>query len=418
VAVRSLADQRPVRSLGLILVLPAVAIAVVIIVLGAASASATLPGANGKIVFGQVFPNYGFTIDPDRSDKHQIGPAGNTTCVNWSPDGSKVLCNLWSADDVPQPATANPDGSDFKLLNPNLPLDLFCLAWSPDGTRLLCHSEGIANRADAGLYTVRSSDAGDLVRVAATPPDGFDNGYGYSPDGSRVLFARYDSKDNGTLFSVKPDGSGAIQLSPPGVSVIDLDFFDRVGADWSPHESRVTFAGFQRTASGGFKTGLFVVNADGTALRRITPRGLDAFSAQWAPNGEWIAFTGVRRAPELWIVRPDGTGLRKIALPLLDSLDRKAFKQLKRKFLKQCKKKSGNGKRCKRKAKQRAKEKVASESVGRWTPVWSPDSTKLLFQRFPHHRPVQLWTVNADGSGLSKLTQARSPAIYAWGTQP
>ena len=171
--------------------LPALVLAVVIITLGAAPASAILPGPNGKIVFGQVFPNYGFTINPDGSDKHQIGPAGSTTCNNWSPDGSKVLCNLWGQDDV-QPATANPDGSDFTLLNPNLPLDLFCLSWSPDGARLLCHSEGMANRTDAGLYTVRSPDAGDLVRVTAQPPKGSDIGYGYSSDGSRVLFARLD----------------------------------------------------------------------------------------------------------------------------------------------------------------------------------------------------------------------------------
>src|SRR5215218_4870310 len=124
------------------------------------------PGTNGKIVFGQVFPNYGVTINPDGSDEHQIGPAGSTTCNTWSPDSSKVLCNLWGEVSV-QPATANPDGSGFTLLNPNLPLDLFCLNWSPDGSRLLCHSEGIANPADAGLYTVRSSDAGDLVRVTA-----------------------------------------------------------------------------------------------------------------------------------------------------------------------------------------------------------------------------------------------------------
>ncbi len=134
------------------------------------------PGTNGKIVFGQVFPNYGFTINPDGSGKHRIGPAGSTTCNTFSPSGSQVLCNLWSSDDV-QPATANPDGSDFTLLNPNLPLDLFCLSWSPTGTRLLCHSEGFANPADAGLYTVRSSDAGDLVRVTATPPASFDIGH-------------------------------------------------------------------------------------------------------------------------------------------------------------------------------------------------------------------------------------------------
>jgi hypothetical protein len=78
---------------------------------------------NGKIAFGQVEPNYGVTIDLDGSDQHQIGPVGSTTCNTWSPDSSKVLCNVWSEAGV-QPATANPDGSGFTLLNPNLPLDL------------------------------------------------------------------------------------------------------------------------------------------------------------------------------------------------------------------------------------------------------------------------------------------------------
>src|SRR5436190_3444956 len=186
--------------------------------------ASVFPGTNGKIVFGQVFPNYGSTIDPDGSHLRAIGPLGSTTCNTWSADGSKVLCNVWNPDGVPQPATANPDGSGFKLLNPNLPLDLFCLSWSPNGAGLLCHSEGIANPADAGLYTVRSSDGGDLVRVTATPSGGFDVGYGYSPDGSRVLFARFDSNDHGTLFSVKPNGSGARKLSPPRLPVIDPDF--------------------------------------------------------------------------------------------------------------------------------------------------------------------------------------------------
>src|SRR5216684_8763673 len=111
---------------------------------------ATFPGTNGKIAFNRDFGD-AFTINPDGSQQHQIGPPGSTICTTWSPHGSKIVCNVFG-NNGPQPATANPDGSDFTLLNPSLPLDLFCFFWSPDGARLLCHSEGILNPADAGLY--------------------------------------------------------------------------------------------------------------------------------------------------------------------------------------------------------------------------------------------------------------------------
>jgi hypothetical protein len=355
------------------------AISFALFAIAAVPAAATVPGKNGKIVFGQVFPNYGVTINPDGSNPIQIGPVDSTTCNTWSPDSSKVLCNLWSPEGVQpgvQPATANPDGSGFTLLNSNLPLDLFCLNWSPTGARLLCHSEGIANPADAGLYTVRSADAGDLVRVTTTPPGGFDDGYGYSPDGSRILYAQF-ANEHGTLFSVKPDGSDPIQLSPPTLSIIDLGFFDRVGADWAPDSSRVAFAAFDQSSR---RTGLFVVSADGSGLRQITPSGIGALSAQWSPNGDLIAFTSCIssrncRTPQAWVVHPDGTALRQVTPPV----DRAIF----------------------------------------WTPVWSPDSTKLLLDREDlHSGQTSLWTVNTDGSGLSKLADTTSRSLYAWGSAP
>jgi Tol biopolymer transport system component len=358
-----------------------VLLAVIVAALAALPAGAAISATNGKIAFG--FGDV-FTINPDGTQLHQLGVPGGTGCTSWSPDSSKILCNVFS-ENGPQPATANPDGSDFTYLNTNLPLDLFCLFWSPDGTRLLCHSEGIANPADAGLYTVRSSDAGDLVRVTTTLPWGFDDGYGYSPEGSRILFAQFDSNGNGTLFSVKTDGSNPIQLSPPGVSIIDLPFYDAVGADWSPDGSRVTFA----ASKSGHVSALFVVNADGTGLRQITPSALGALSAQWSPNGALIAFTSCASSPrtccassprtcgipQAWVVRPDGTGLRPVTTPVLDGA---VF----------------------------------------WAPVWSPDSTKLLLNRQDPNGETSLWTVNSDGSELAKLTDTERLTAYAWGSAP
>ena len=198
-----------------------------------------------------------------------------------------------------QPATANPDGSGFTLLYQQplfAPLDLSAHFWSPDGTRLLCHSEGNfgSNPELAGLYTVRSSDGGDLVRVTTTPQDGSaDTGYGYSPDGSRILFARFDQNDQRRPLlgetrrqrHAPAESFGAVGRRSPEL--------DEVAASWSPDGSQVTFAASWKSAPGR-QFALYVVNADGTHLRQITPSGVGAISAQWSPDGQLIAFSSKR----------------------------------------------------------------------------------------------------------------------------
>src|SRR4051794_38096892 len=62
---------------------------------------------------------------------------------------------------------------------------------------------------------------------------------------------------------------------------------------------------------GGGGAGLFVIQADGSGLRRLTLPGSDVESYQWSPDGSRIAYLDSRGA--LRVVRPDGAGRRLLA---------------------------------------------------------------------------------------------------------
>jgi Tol biopolymer transport system component len=153
-----------------------------------------------------------------------------------------------------------------------------------------------------------------------------------------------------------------------------------VGADWSPDGTRVTFAGRRQLSNGRVSRGLYVVDADGSHLRQISPPGLGAQSAQWSPDGRLIAFsnrsdsTTATSARNVWVVDPRGNRLSNVTASL--------------------------------------------EGDDFVAPVWSPDSKKLVFNRLGKDGATSLWTANVDGSGLTKLADTPSPAFYMWGTAP
>ena len=213
------------------------------------------------------------------------------------------------------------------------------------------------NPAQAGLYSIRAADGRGLVRITASPSGFFDNGYGFSSNGSPVLYARFDnSNGHSMLFSARSNGTGRISLSPPRWSVIDLGFFDRIGADWSPDGSRAAFAAFNASVN---KTALFVVNANGTDLHRVTPSTMGAISAQWSPRGNLVAFTSCCTKTQVFVVNVNGRHLRQLTF--------------------------------------------IANSAQSLTPVWSPNGQQILFQRvfFQGHTPIggALYTIRRNGTG-------------------
>jgi Tol biopolymer transport system component len=356
-----LGRRRSMRWLGIALTL--LGSPLVSLLVGTADAHAEYPGPNGQIAFGRldraIDAHHVFTADPDGTDETQLLP-GDAENPFWSPDGSRVLVTRFRADGALRPATLNPDGSGFTLLDNPAPMDIGCSAWSPDGTRLLCQGSSVQHPELNGLYTLRASDGGGLVRLTDNPFDQSDIAGDYSPDGARIAFTR------------------------------------------------------QRQGRRGPKGAVFVANADGTALRQITPFGLPDHDevAKWSPDGTGILFGSVTE--KLLVVRPDGTRIRKISPR---TLGRAGIKKLERKLLKRCRKSSGQVERCRRKAAKRARTKTTG--IG-FDPGWSPDGKRIVFSlRFRPGGRVDIYTARSDGTHLVQITDTPVFETFSdWGPHP
>ena len=274
-------------------------------------AQAKVAGPNGQIVFGRFNTGLGdfqiFTANPDGTSQVPLLP-GVAECPRWSPNGSRILVCTADPGGLIRPATVRPDGSRFTLLdNPDPTLNLACWAWSAAGTRLGCEGWDDANPGrPAGVFTVRSSDGGGLVRVTANPYGAHDIPGDYSPGGRTIVFLRNNdpSTETGALFVVNTDGSGLRRITA-------RNFAEDPGS-WSPDGKWILFSN---------KHGkVFVVHPDGSGLRQIRlgagPGRYSAYQPAWSPDGTRIVlrlFIASTAEQHLYTVRPTGSDLRQVA---------------------------------------------------------------------------------------------------------
>jgi pSer/pThr/pTyr-binding forkhead associated (FHA) protein len=157
-------------------------------------------------------------------------------------------------------------------------------SYSPDGAYIVYHS----SEADRmGLRIIRSDGTEDTALTSV----GSDRNPRFSPDGTKVLFSNID---NNTLHTINRDGTDRRDIGQGSCP------------DWAPDGRQIVYQG---CATGG-KCGLIVANADGSDPRQITTHPNDSMP-RWRYGN--IAFLSDRDGNfEVYVINPDGTWLRRI----------------------------------------------------------------------------------------------------------
>lgn len=119
---------------------------------------------------------------------------------------------------------------------------------------------------------------------------------------------------------------------------------------------RISFASNQ---TGSFQ--IYTMDADGSDVAQLTSAPGNSVISDWSPDGQRIAFDSNRTGTvEVFTMRSDGSDVRQLT------------------------------------------------HLGGFTgdPSWAPDGTRLVFANFPGPGLccTNLWTINADGTGLRQLT--------------
>jgi Tol biopolymer transport system component len=178
------------------------------------------------------------------------------TSPAWSPGGTRIA--FVRGKDV---YAIDPDGRGERKLTTTARQTAGPLSWSPDSTRI-----AVARGGD--IYSVRADGTGETRLTTSSHTEDQPT---WSPNGAKIAYVD-ESEASPGIVAVNADGTGPTRLTK--------SWGDRSPA-WSPDSKRIAFVRLDDNLQGA----LWVLDADGSAPRRLLPSDRFVDSPQWAPDG-------------------------------------------------------------------------------------------------------------------------------------
>jgi len=267
--------------------------------------------------------------------------------------------------------TMNADGSDQARYTSD-PGNEGQGAWSPDGTKMAFLSQEDRDRTSCYTYEIYIKNADGSNQTRLTNNELCEVALDWSPDGTRLVFGSLSidpvsGRTLVTFYTINADGSNQTRLTTVSEALGGAG-----NVSWSPDGTKIAFAG--RTSNGNID--IYTMKADGTNQIRLTNTPGVEYLPDWSPDGSKIAFTrqtnpGIHIFYQgaIYTMNPDGSE----QTPITDT----------------------------------SMLPPESRRID-FSPTWAPDGTKLAFSRlqgqYPYWQDVSVYTINVDGSGLTRLT--------------
>ncbi len=257
----------------------------------------TLPGAPGRIAFGQqrADGNYDrFVATLDGAPPRPLIAGGNDTAPAWSPDGTR-LAITHAAGGRRAIFVGSADNPAAQLVSPP-DVEARYAAWSPNGQRL-----AFTLQID-GVWQLAIAEPGGQV----TLPGPQRLGWLAWSRGALLYAAQAGPGLPQDIFALDTSGTPRNLTNTPD---IEEDFPDR-----SPDGRRIVFVASPSGQQGLPQRQVFMMDADGGGRAQLTQDAGPHTNPVWSPDGAWIAYLSQAGGGDwqVWAMRGDGGEPRQI----------------------------------------------------------------------------------------------------------